>query len=304
MRINDQADKLREIINNLKMREENSLSSAGDHTVKRKSRVITVTSGKGGVGKTNISVNLALNLSQMGYRVVILDADFGLANIDILFGISPRYTLLDVIHSNKTMFDILSEGPLNVKFISGGSGIQELIHLDKHQLDTLINKMASLDQIADIIIVDTGAGVSDTVVSFIFAADEVILITTPEPTAIMDAYALIKTVTAHDKHKDIQVIVNRAENQSEAENVANKLCLAAEKFLGVKLRQLGYVLYDTAVVKAVKQQQPFILSYPKALVSKQVNEIARKLIDDGENFSETSSGFKGFFSKLTNFINV
>ncbi len=300
----DQADKLRKIIDDLKMRESAFQSSEHDAPASKRCRVITVTSGKGGVGKTNFSVNFALKLSQMGYRVVILDADFGLANIDVLFGISPRYTLLDVINSNKTIFDILSEGPMNVKFISGGSGIEEMIHLEKWQLNIVIEKIASLDQIADIVVVDTGAGISDNVISFITAADDVILITTPEPTSIMDAYALVKTVSVKDKNKKIHVVINRADNIKEAVSVANKLCLAADKFLGVKLQQLGHVLYDISVVKAVKQQQPFILSYPKALVTRQFSEIAHKLMGETDTTSQTSSGLRGFFRKLTNIINA
>lgn len=302
--MSDQADKLREIINDLKKQQLTKQLSTENVLEKRKCRVITVTSGKGGVGKTNISVNLALNLSKMGYRVVILDADLGLANIDILFGISPHYTLLDVINNNKTIFDILSDGPMNVKFISGGSGIEEMVHLEKWQLEALIEKVASLDKVADIIIVDTGAGISENVISFVLATDEIILVTTPEPTSIMDAYALVKTVSLKDRDKIIQLVVNRADNEKEAISVMNKLTLAAEAFLGVKLKQLGYVLYDTNVVKAVKRQEPFILSYPKSLVSRQLNEIAHKLMQVDQNSMKRSSGIKGFFRKLANLNNA
>ncbi len=300
----DQAEKLRKMISNLKIDETNLQDSNTAPTNIKRCRVITVTSGKGGVGKTNISVNLALNLSQMGYRVVILDADFGLANIEVLFGISSQFTLLDVINSEKNIFDIISDGPMNVKFISGGSGIEEMIHLQKWQLNTVMEKMALLDQIADIVIVDTGAGVSDKVVSFISAADDVVLVTTPEPTSLMDAYALVKTATLANKNKKIQLIVNRAESDKEALAAANKLIIASENFLDVKLEQLGYVLYDTSVVKAVKQQQPFILSYPKSLVTRQLNEIACNLISENNELAMQSTGIRGFFSKLSNLINA
>lgn len=295
----DQADKLREAINNLKLSQPTNQQAEQENTPERRCRVITVTSGKGGVGKTNISVNLALNLSQMGYRVVILDADFGLSNIDVLFGISPRHTLLDVISNSKSIFDILSEGPMNVKFISGGSGVEEMAQLKKPEFDIVIEKTASLDKIADIIIVDTGAGISDNVISFVLAADDVILVTTPEPTAIMDAYALVKTVSYRDQNKNIQLLVNRAESEKEALNVIHKLCFATEKFLNVKLRELGFILFDTNVTKAVKQQEPFIMSYPKSVVSKQLTQIAKKLVVDQAENAEKPSGIKGFFSKLT-----
>ncbi|MDK2932303.1 MAG: flagellar biosynthesis protein FlhG [Clostridiales bacterium] len=303
--MSDQAEKLRKIINNLKTRQiVEQLPSEDNHSSTRNCKVITVTSGKGGVGKTNISVNLAINLSKMGYRVVILDADLGLANIDILFGISPHYTLLDVINDDKSIFDILSDGPMNVKFISGGSGVEEMTRLEKWQLEAIIEKMASLDKIADIVIVDTGAGISENVIRFIYAADEVILVTTPEPTAIMDAYALVKTVTKENKDVTIKLLVNRAENIKEALNAINKLCFATDTFLGVKLQQLGYVLYDTNVVKAVKQQEPFILSFPKSLVSRQLNDIAHKLMQADQGTVKKSLGIKGFFRKLTNLKNI
>ncbi|MGE4282169.1 MAG: MinD/ParA family protein [Clostridia bacterium] len=301
--MSDQAEKLREIINSLRNRPPIPLPSA-QMQQKRKCRVLTVTSGKGGVGKTNISVNLALNLSQMGYRVVILDADFGLANIDIVFGVSPNYTLLDVINDSKTIFDIICEGPMNVKFISGGSGLEEMVHLEKWQLEALIEKIGSLDKIADIIIIDTGAGISDNVISFTLASDEVILITTPEPTAIMDAYALIKTISNKDNEKEIQLIVNRAENEKEALSTMQKLSFASETFLGIKIQLLGYILYDTTVVKAIKQQEPFAISYPKSNVSRQLHEIACKIVQADDGKMKNYTGIRGFFRRLVNLDNA
>ncbi len=299
MKMNDQADKLREIIHNLKMRKDETVSQE-----KKRCRVITVTSGKGGVGKTNMSVNLALVLSQLGYKVVILDADFGLANIDILLGVSPRYTLLDVVYHDKTILDVLCQGPMGIQFVSGGSGIKEVIDMDHLKIDILTKKMSFLDEIVDIVIVDTGAGLSDNVTHFIYAADDVILVTTPEPTSIMDAYALIKTVCSADKKPNIQLIINRAENYKEAQQIGEKLCLAAEKFLGARIRQLGYVLSDITVVKAVKQQQPFVLSFPKSSVAKQVIEIGHCLVDEQNRQESNSLGIKGFLDKFTKFIKV
>ncbi|WHH58954.1 MinD/ParA family protein [Petroclostridium sp. X23] len=301
--MSDQAQKLREMINNLKNRPLVS-RSVSEEQEKRRCRVLTITSGKGGVGKTNISVNLALNLSQLGYRVIILDADFGLANIDILFGVSPNYTLLDVVNDSKTIFDIITEGPMNVKFISGGSGLEEMVHLEKQQLGALIEKIESLDQIADIVIIDTGAGISDNVISFTLASDEIILVTTPEPTSIMDAYALIKTVSNKDKEKDIQLIVNRAESEKEAMMTMKKLSFASENFLGMKLQHLGYLLYDINVVKAIKQQEPFMISYPKSNASKQIYEIACKLMQTDSSKLRKSTGIKAFFRRLVNLDNA
>ena len=206
--------------------------------------MITVTSGKGGVGKTNVSVNLALALSRMGLRVVILDVDFGLSNIDILFGIVPRYTLLDLIHDEKNIFEVLTEGPENIKFLSGGSSVEELINLDKKGLKKFVGNIALLDKLFDVIIIDTGAGLSRNVTSFLMAADDIVLVTTPEPTSITDAYALVKIVSKRDNKKRIHILVNKAENKREAENIADKLIAVSEKFLSLKLLKLGYILYE------------------------------------------------------------
>ncbi len=297
--MNDQADKLRQVIDNLKLKHAASQPEFPFQQKKRSARVITVTSGKGGVGKTNITINLAIALSEMGLRVVILDADFGLANIDVLFGIIPRYTLLDVIKNKKNILEILSEGPKNIKFISGGSGVEELVKLEKSQLVRFVENISLLDRIADIILVDTGAGLSENVMSFVMAADEVLLVTTPEPTSITDAYALIKMVSNRDRSKRIKVIVNRAESANEANDIANKLMLVADKFLSVKLEPIGYILQDDAVIKAVKQQQPFSLSYPKSQATRYIKELSGKLVDsDGSAQMMQNYGFKGFINKL------
>lgn len=299
----DQAEKLRQAIDNLKLKQAVNQVITPIPPVKRTARVITVTSGKGGVGKTNVTINLAITLSEMGYRVVILDADFGLANIDVLFGIIPKFTLLDVIRNKKNILEILSDGPKNTKFISGGSGVEDLVKLDKQQIMKFVENMALLDKIADVIIVDTGAGLSENVMSFIMAADEVLLVTTPEPTSITDAYALIKMVSNRDKTKKIRVIVNRAENSGEASDVLNKLVLVAEKFLGILLEPAGYILHDDAVVKAVKQQKPFTISFPKSQAAKNIREISVKLAErDYTEDIQASSGIRGFLNKLVGFM--
>jgi flagellar biosynthesis protein FlhG len=211
--MNDQAEMLRKIVN---MKSDNRQDNTGSGSDKI-ARVITVTSGKGGVGKTNITINLALALSKKGLKVAILDADFGLANIDVLFGIIPKYTLLDLIHDEKNIFEILTDGPDNIKFLSGGSGVEELIRIDRKKLRKFVSSISLLDKLFDVILIDTGAGLSQNVMSFIMAADEVLLVTTPEPTAITDAYALVKMVSRRDKKKPINIIVNKADSVREAE---------------------------------------------------------------------------------------
>ena len=299
----DQAEKLREIINSIKtVKSEDDLSSNLSNK-KDTSRVITVTSGKGGVGKTNFTVNLAIKFAQLGMRVVIIDADLGLSNVDVVMGKMSKYNLSDVINSNKDIVDILEEGPFGVKFISGGSGVQELIKLNKIQLVDLLMKLGKLDVEADIILIDTGAGLSDTVLSFVHAAREVILVTTPEPTSITDAYALIKTITHKDRNKIIKVVVNRAENPAEAFNILDKLNVVTEKFLGIKLYKLGYILNDSCVTKAVKSQSPFVLSYAKSEASKNLDEIAKTLMNNREVTETSVSGIRMFINKLTNIFN-
>jgi flagellar biosynthesis protein FlhG len=301
----DQAERLRQIIDSLKLRQAVNEADLYGKALKKKAKVITVTSGKGGVGKTNITINLGIALSELGLRVVIIDADFGLANIDVLFGIASKFSLVDVINDEKNILEVLSEGPKKIKFISGGSGVEELVKLEKPQLDRFVTNIALLDEIADIILIDTGAGLSDNVMSFVMAADEVLLVTTPEPTSITDAYALIKMVSNRDKKKTIKVIVNRAENVNEAYNILNKLSMVADRFLSLKLLLLGYILQEDAVIKAVKMQQPFSISFPKSQATKSIKEISKRLADTNDGRSGTEiSGIKGFVNRLVNFLNT
>jgi flagellar biosynthesis protein FlhG len=298
----DQAERLREIISSIKDYKSDE-KTTGMLTNKPGSRVIAITSGKGGVGKTNVTVNLGIKFAQMGLRVVIIDADLGLANVDVVMGKMSKYNLSDVINSNKDILEILEEGHEGVKFVSGGSGVQDLVKLNKTQLVDLLMKLGKLDEEADLILIDTGAGLSENVISFVHAAREVILVTTPEPTSITDAYALIKTITRKDKTKIIKVIVNRADNAAEAFNILDKLNIVTQKFLGVKLQKLGYILNDSCVIKAVKIQQPFVVSFSKSEASRNLNEIALTLMDNKELSSNPVSGIKMFINKLTNLFN-
>ncbi len=298
----DQAEKLRIVIDNLKNNLDADQTRLPIMQTKRNARVITVTSGKGGVGKTNISINLAIALSEQGLRVVIIDADFGLANIDVLFGIIPKYSLVDVMKNSRSILEVLTDGPQKIKFISGGSGVEELTKLNISQISKFVENMELLDRLADIIIIDTGAGLSENIMSFIMAADDVLLVTTPEPTSITDAYALIKMVSNRDRDKKIKVIVNKADNINEAEDVMNKLVLVAEKFLGVKLDTAGNMLHDELVVRAVKQQKPFLIGYPKSTAARSIRQIASKIIQSGEDAQIQHIGIKGFLNRLVGYM--
>jgi flagellar biosynthesis protein FlhG len=294
----DQAEKLREIINDIKSysKQSASLTTAPPS----EARVITITSGKGGVGKTNFTVNLAIKLSQMGKRVIIIDADLGLANVDVIMGKMSKYNLSDVIKNNKEVVDILEEGPCGVRFVSGGSGVQDLVRLNKMQLVDLLMKLGKLDYEADIILIDTGAGLSDSVLSFVHASKEVILVTTPEPTSITDAYALIKTISNKDASKNIKIVVNKVDNEMEANNILEKLKAVSERFIGIKLISLGFIMNDSCVTKSVKIQQPFVLNYTKCEATKNITDIAQILLDTKGAAMSGSSSFKMFINKLSN----
>ncbi len=299
----DQAEKLRKIVKDLNSEpsknSRNMQASAERKTLEKSAKVIAVTSGKGGVGKTSVTVNLALALSQKGYRVVIIDADLGLSNIDVVFGIVPKYTLLDSVNNERGILDILCDGPNDIKFISGGSGVQELINLDKNSLDSFMANMSLLDHIADYILIDTGAGLSDTVMNFVLSADEVLLVVTPEPTSITDAYALVKTVSYSKKDCIINVLINRAENEIEAKTVYNNFAMVSDRFLGMKLESLGYLPFDQSFIKSVKLQKPYLLCYPKNSTSKMINDVVDSLLKKETNVNGLAqAGIKGFINKF------
>lgn len=265
-------------------------------------RVITVTSGKGGVGKTSISVNLAIQLQKMGNRVVILDADFGLANIEVMLGIRPKYNLADLIFKGKSIQEIITPGPLGVGFISGGSGIQELANLNADQIQMMLQKLCELDEIADVIIVDTGAGISESVLGFVTSSSEVFLVVTPEPTSITDAYALLKTL---DKRLDVQkqdlsikMISNRVEGTTQGQNLFQKLSTVVNEFLSIKLEYLGAVPQDSHLLKAVLEQKPVTIAYPNSYSAQAIFNLAAQINNKQTTVQTEKKGVSNFFAKL------
>ena len=264
------------------------------------SRVITVTSGKGGVGKSNTSINLAIQFRKMGQRVIILDADFGLANIEIMFGTVPKYNLCDLIYQGKNIKEIITWGAGEVGFISGGSGIVGMSNLSKEYLNYIIQNLAQLDAIADIIIIDTGAGISDAVLEFLVASGEIILVTTPEPTSITDSYSLLKALNRHPRFsKDaskIKVLANRVNKSSDGDVLFNKLEVVANRYLKLPLTYLGAVPWDRQLTEAVMQQMPISLSNPNAKSALAYEVIAAKLM--GEEKPEKKRGMAAFFSHI------
>ncbi len=284
----DQAEHLRNIIKT-------------NHTPQRPlARVITVTSGKGGVGKSNTSINLALQFRKMGQRVIILDADFGLANIEIMFGTVPKHNLCDLIYQGKNIKDIITWGAGDVGFISGGSGIVGMSNLSREHLMYIIQNLAQLDAIADIIIIDTGAGISDAVMEFLVASGEILLVTTPEPTSITDSYSLLKALNRHPRFSkevsQIKVIANRVNRASEGENLFKKLEVVVNRYLKLPITYLGAVPWDTQLSEAVMQQKPVSLSNPNAKSAIAYERMAAKLM--GEEKPVKKRGMAAFFSHM------
>lgn len=270
----DQAEKLRNII------------KAQNDSQERQARVITVTSGKGGVGKSSVAINLALQFRKQGKSVIIFDADFGLANIEVMFGAIPKYNLADMIFRGKGFKDIIVEGPEGIGFISGGSGINGLGNMNKDQVQYLVFKLKELETLADIIIIDTGAGISDSVLEFVVSSSEVLLVTTPEPTSITDAYALLKTLSTRatfDKdYTEIKVITNRVSSYEEGRNLYNKLEVVVCKFLKINLKYLGIIPMDGNMSKAVMQQKPISSAYPNSAATEAIEKLAVALLNNTE----------------------
>lgn len=266
------------------------------------SRVITVTSGKGGVGKSSTAVNLAVEMVRLGKRVIIFDADFGLANIEVMFGVRPKYNLADLMFHGKNLIDIITEGPEGIGFISGGSGIQELTRLTRDQIIYLTHKLVELDEMADVIIIDTGAGISDNVLEFVAASSEVLLIATPEPTSITDAYALLKSLNRKTEFSSeftkIKILANRVSNESEGREIFEKLNTVVNKFLSFNVEFLGNIPQDVMASKAVMQQQPVTILSPNTAIAKAYKSIARELCEDVETFPESKKGIAQLFTNL------
>lgn len=289
----DQAEKLRNII---KQQSQASPKNA---------RVITVTSGKGGVGKSSTAINLAVQFSKAGKSVIIFDADFGLANIEVMFGAVPKYNLSDMIFRGKDFKDIIVRGPMDIGFVSGGSGINGLGNMSRDQVDYLVYKLKELETLADIIIIDTGAGIADSVLEFVAASSEVVLVTTPEPTSITDAYALLKTLSVRNSYEreatQIRLLANRVSGYDEGRNLYNKLNVVVDKFLNIDLKFLGVIPNDNNVSKAVIQQRPVSMIYPDSEGTKAYEEIAEALLENREGREIRRKGlaaaFAGMFKK-------
>lgn len=290
MHYRDQAEQLRNII-----KQQNQIHVPN-------AKVLTITSGKGGVGKSNTAVNLAIWFRKRGKRVIIFDADFGLANVEVMFGTVPTYSLKDVIYGNRQVSEIITKGPMDIGFISGGSGIVALNDLSRVQIGEVIASLSVLNELTDILIIDTGAGVGATVMDIVLASPEVVLVTTPEPSSLTDSYSLVKALYKHPGFvpgaTNIHLLANRVSSREEADALYEKLNSIVRRFLEGEMSYLGMVPQDAALEKAVRAQQIISLTAPSGRASRAYESIVDKLLAE-ENGIQFKWGIAQFFQRFT-----
>lgn len=241
-------------------------------------RVLAVTSGKGGVGKSNISANLAICLSGQGRRTTVLDADLGLANLDVILGVRPQRTLHDVIVGEQEISEIVEKGPGGVQYIAGGSGIEALLDLTGPQLEAFLVRLSLLEATSDMLILDTGAGLDENVLMFCEVADTVLLVITPDPASIADAYAIAKTLFARNSSKKISVIMNMVSDEQQAMQVFSRVNAICKQFLSQSLTYLGHVRYDREAQVQIRRRIPFVVGMPSCDAAKDVLTLTRTLL--------------------------
>lgn len=259
-------------------------------------KAISITSGKGGVGKSIVAVNLGLALAREGKKVLLFDADLGLANVDILFGVSCKHTLADVVIGTKEIHEILIDAPFGLKVLPGSSGILKLERLDQTQLVRIALSLQELAQKFDILLVDTGAGLTETVLFFNSSVDDVLVVTTPDPTAFTDAYALLKILNTNCGVESAVVLVNQTQNTNQANKIFGRLKTVCDKYLKIRLIDGGCLFHDSLLETAVRDRKPVIISEPDCLISRQFAGMATRY---DQLFVGTNNGLsKDFWSKL------
>jgi flagellar biosynthesis protein FlhG len=294
----DQASNLRRIVKNESGKVHRLRTTKTSIPRESSPMVFAVTSGKGGVGKTNIVGNLAITYQKMNKKVLIFDADLGLANIDIIFGINPKYTIEDVIKGKKELSQIIAKGPEGVAIIPASSGVQELSHLTEGHKINLLNEFDLINNMYDILLIDTGAGISSNVLYFNLAAQERIVVVTPEPTSITDAYALIKVMFKQHGIKNFILLMNMVKNKSEALSVYKHLSRVIEKFMGsISLDYAGYIPYDKYIHESVSRREPVTCCYPQSASSRSFKQLAEYLLDQS-NGKHQDGSIKFFWKKL------
>jgi flagellar biosynthesis protein FlhG len=286
----DQAKNLRQMVNS--KTKIGKLQNTG-------STVFAIASGKGGVGKTNLVANLAISIASKGKSVAVLDADFGLANIDILLGLTPKYTIEHVLRGEKLIEDIVVEGPGGIKIIPASSGIEEMTKLTSEQFLRITTGLKQLSRDLDFMMIDTAAGISENVVRFLLASPNVILITSPEPPAIVDAYAVTKVLLKKEPAKRIKLVVNSVSGFKEAETVFTQINSAVKRFLNKDIDFYGYLFYDDKLKECVSNQQAVVLQYPQSKIAKTFDKLATQIIfEETENENQIVDFWKNLESEI------
>lgn len=270
-------------------------------SMRKSAKAIAITSGKGGVGKSNVAVNLGVALAQRGQRVVLLDADLGLANADVLCGITPRRTIEHVLDGRASLREIMVPGPGGFMLVPGASGVAGLAELGPMQRRHLLSELTRLERESDVILVDTGAGIGSSVVGFAVAAERAVVVCTPEPTSITDAYGMIKSLQAASDATSIHLVVNMAENEQEGLHVHGRIQQACRTFLGLSVELAAVIPRDPLVPAAVRNQLPFLISSPNAPASLRMRNLADSLIGQEEHGAD-SARESGFFHRFTRWL--
>jgi len=299
--MNDQAEALR----NLVRQGDRPQAPEARPETKRDTRILTVTSGKGGVGKSNFTLNFALQLQAKGYNVLVFDADIGMANIDVLMGASPKYNLYHLLKREKPIQDIIFRGPHDLQFISGGSGFHDLISLSKEEIDYFTEQVLTLNGTVDYILFDTGAGLSKESLTFMAASEQTIVVTTPEPTSITDAYAIIKMVHSQEPGVRFQLVVNRVTDRNEGKQTADKIRMVSNQFLQLDIPTLGFIPDDANVSKAVKRQVPFSVLFPETAASRELKELVERFERSRPMLTEeeaSAGGVRRFLNRMLSFL--
>ena len=262
-------------------------------------KVLAVTSGKGGVGKTNIAANLAVCMAASGKKALLVDADFSLGNLDVLLGINSKYNISHMIYGRKTLAEIIHIGPVGVEVICGASGLEDLANINEFERHRLLKELSRLGDWSDVIVIDTAAGLCRSTMSFCLAADHTLVVTTPEPTAMTDAYALIKVLVGHKYHGRVSLLVNMALNQSEGKKTYRQISTVASQFLGAHIYDAGVILRDDRLTAAVRQRQPVVLAYPKARITSSLVALSAKLASSS---SAAGANTEGFFRRVADWF--
>lgn len=274
---------------------ETDVSSSEPVEPPAKTRIISITSGKGGVGKTTVSVNLAISMAKAGKKVLLFDGDLGLANVNVLLGIIPEHNIYEVLKGKKSIRDIIISTSYGIDIIAGANGISQLANIGDNQRDLFVKDLESLNGY-DIMIIDTGAGVGANVIGLVMPADDILVVTTPEPTAITDAYGMIKSIVANHQDKIIRLVVNRVPSAVEAKRVADRLISISAQFLKTKVESIGFIFEENLVQKSIRSQRPHVVLYPGSKSSACINHVAARLIN--ARVKEDSPGIAVFFQKI------